>query len=153
MQLDHPREERIRCARAYTRHTFLCVNSPGVYAFARLGDRKKKKEYFPIIWIQLRPFNIRRDASAKEVGKKLEERVIEAWDNMYRTSVADDYWCRMLIPSGRTAGMELVLWPNFMLSQVISSHAYLGKIGKRNSPSCRCSCAEQTPVHLSLIHI
>jgi len=48
--------------------------------------------------------------------------------------------------------MELVLRPNFTLSQAISGHgafnAHLCRIGKRNSPLCRCGCAEQTPGHV-----
>jgi len=82
----------------------------------------------------------------------LDERVIEVWDEVYRSSADEDYLCRVLIPSVTSSEMELTVRPNFLLSQAIAGHgafnSFLHRIRKRNSPTCKCCNAEQTPAHV-----
>jgi len=48
--------------------------------------------------------------------------------------------------------MELVLRPNFLLSQAVTGHGafniYLYRIGKRTSPLCKSGTQDQTPQHV-----
>jgi len=82
----------------------------------------------------------------------LDQRILESWNKMYINSIPEGHWCRILIPSVEWAVANLDIRPNFLLSQAITGHgalnAYLFKIGKRISPSCRCGLVDQTPEHV-----
>ena len=116
-----------------------------------------RRKYFPIMWCRLAPFEIRRSLTIKALESMLDQRILEAWNEMYVDSVPENNWCRVLIPSVEWAIVNIEARPNFMLSQAITGHgafnAYLFRIVKRTSPTCKCGLADQTPEHLSLIHI
>jgi len=82
----------------------------------------------------------------------IDQRILEAWNKLYIDSTPEEHWNRTLIPSVEWAVLNMELRPNFLLSQAVTGHgafkSYLHRIGKRDSPACRCGPIERMPEHV-----
>ena len=110
------------------------------------------KRWYPLMWSSLQPVEVLRDLPLNALKVMLDQRILEAWESLYTNSIPEGNWVRTLIPTVRWAVEKMEIRPNFLLTQAVTGHGafntYLYRIGKRASPMCRCTEAEQTPQHV-----